>query len=184
MQHGLMNFWQYDLYRIALAAGQPVMAQVFYFPRPITIISGDAGAGIILPAVFVSCRRSRSKCVRVVWRIAFEDQAAQPRLLHNPVKRNVGQRIIRIAATDISVHAREPDLTQAFFFDPPHPIRIGWSGTLASLGRKHRMKRRAFIIDRKRTACTLDRRRQNSTSEIERPDPFADTARHSSTGSP
>jgi hypothetical protein len=173
-----MNFWQRDLHRIALAAGQPVVAQVFYLPRPVAIISGDSGAGIILPAIFISCRARRTKSVGIVWRIGFEGQAAQPRLLHDPVKRNVGQRIIRIAAADIGVHAREPDLTQAFVLNPPHPIRISWSGTLASFAPKHRMKGRAFIIDRKSMARSLNLRRQNSIRQFERPNPFADTASH------
>ena len=150
---------------VAGAIGKLHIAEVDEFPRPVSVVAPKATAGIVKPAVLVSRRLGTLHHVRIETDTLLESQfVLRANLLHNPVQRNLRQRIVGIAAADVGMDAGEPDLGQLAFRN-------------AILVPENGMKGGPFVIEREGVA-----RLQNALLvkgaiwKLEWPDPFADAS--------
>src|SRR3954447_15158156 len=122
------------------------MVEIFDLARPVTVVTSQAVARVIQPAILIATPSGVDHHVQIgtirFVGLRLECEAPGLSLRHNPVKRDVGQRIVRITAADIGMNAGEPDLRQDArrytFFVP-----------------KNRMEGRSLVVERQSVARSL-----------------------------
>ena len=72
------------------------------------------------------------------------------RLAHHPDQRNLRKQVIRIAAADIGMNARKPDLADPLLGKEPFAVRLRRKRQLVALVPQDRMERRPLVVDRHR----------------------------------
>ena len=77
--------------------------------------------------------------------IRLDFQAAALRFVEHPDQRNVGQRIVGIAAADVGMHAGEPDLADLLICDVTLLVRIEFEGGTIFSSHSSGMERALFI---------------------------------------
>ena len=107
------------------------VAKLHQFARPIAVVATKPLARIVDAAILVAFRDRVLERIGVSRRrrgIRFELQTAVLRLGDHPDERNVGQRIVGIAAADVGMRAGEPDLADLLVLDETFFIRIEFPG--------------------------------------------------------
>ena len=136
------------------------------FARTVAVVAAEAFARIVDLSILVPLRNRILEGVgigdhavgtgRQVGVVRFELQAATLGFRDHPDERNIGERIVRISAADIGVHAREPDLADVLVLDEAPPGGIGGGCRTRGLIPKLRMEGGALFIKRQRLTRPLD----------------------------
>src|SRR5450830_1309942 len=140
-QHAIVNSWDH---RTALAR-QKTLAERGDVARTISVVTAQTSARIVNTAVFVLRRLRVAKSLRASFRQRLERKAGSGRFRHDPDQRNLGQRVVGIAAADIGMHAGKPDLADSLIGEVALAVGAGLERRFVALVPQCRMESRTLV---------------------------------------
>ena len=174
LKHALVDLRHRDFHAIALVVGVPGIRQRGYTPRPIAIVATQPVSRIVDAAVLVLGRSNARECVGIGARSRLQGEAAPARFGQDPGERYMGERVIRISAADIGMHAGEPDLGDPLRIRIPDAGGRGFRALVPQQG----MERGALVVERERVAGLANQGMKLPVRQFERPQIPADAPRH------
>src|SRR4051794_8513832 len=185
LENTLVDFRPLDDDLVVLFFSVSGVAQLHQLARPVAVVGADAGTRVVDAAVLVALGDCVLERIGIRWRrwrfgkIRLEFQAATPRLGDHPDEGNVGQRIVGIAATDVGMRAREPNLAELLVLDEAFPGRIRFASRYVALVPQLGMEGGSFLVQRQRvTGARHPVAGKRVSGKLEWPDVAADAAGH------
>ena len=114
LEHALMDLRDRDLHAIPLVGGKFRVRKRGHAPWPVSVVTAQSVSRIVDAAVLVLGRSYPRERVGIGSRRRLQGEAAAARFGQHPGERHMGERVIRISAADIGMHAGEPDLGDPF----------------------------------------------------------------------
>lgn len=144
-----------------------VVAQLIDAARPVPVIAGQTGPGIVLPSMRVAA------AVRVAPRFGVNPEPLRPRFVQHPLQGYISQPVIGIAAADIGVHAGKPDLRELLVAH-----RLHFAVDRPVFAPQHGTECRALVVERQCMTDAIDMRRQIAVGQRHRPNIAIDAYFH------
>ena len=174
VEHAFMNFRDRDPHAIPLVGRKFRVRKRGHAPRPVSVIAAQPVPRIVDAAVLVLGRSYPCERVRIGTRRRLQGEPAAACLGQHPGERYMGERVIRISAADIGMHAGEPDLGNSF--------RTGFPGAggnrLQPLVPQQGMESSALVVERKGVTGLANPSIELPVRQFERPQIAADAPRH------